>query len=343
MNWMRLQGPPSTERATAFASDVLPTPEVPIRRCPPAEQAHDGPGGPPRPSCRRSRRWTAGGETPPSQPSGARRGRRLCHGNPSQGTEDGQSRSRPRGPVRRLVASPAHAIYAPRRPRTADPPDALCTDATVIRRVRIGAEGDVWPAAVLRGDYRADHGRSPPPRRRSGRLGDSRHRRPAHPHRCRVRDRVTCPWSAARSSRRPRRLRIDRAPSGVVRRGAVVGAAALVPKGWRCRAGDGLGVPAKLRRDAVADPEGLIAEGMRGYVRNGARYRSGSAAWGDPQATIGNCGPAAAPRPVPSPAPPPYRRRGGRRVAEARDPPKPPKPRPPEARSPKPQPEECDA
>jgi carbonic anhydrase/acetyltransferase-like protein (isoleucine patch superfamily) len=154
-------------------------------------------------------------------------------------------------------------------------PDAFVhPDATVIGDVRIGAEASVWPAAVLRGDY----GRITVGARTSIQDGSVIHATAAlpthigaecvighlvHMECCTIEDGALVGSGS---------IVLHRA---VVRRGAVVGAAALVPNGMEVpERAMALGVPATLRLDAVADPEGLIAEGMRGYVRNGARYRS---------------------------------------------------------------------
>ena len=60
----------------------------------------------------------------------------------------------------------------------------------------------------------------------------------------------------------------------VVRSGALVGAGALVPNRMEVPGrAMALGVPAKLREDAV-DPETMILENATSYVRNGERYRS---------------------------------------------------------------------
>ena len=59
----------------------------------------------------------------------------------------------------------------------------------------------------------------------------------------------------------------------VVRSGALVGAGALVPNDMEVPArAMALGVPAKLRLDAVAD--GMVAELAQGYVDNAARFRA---------------------------------------------------------------------
>jgi len=58
-----------------------------------------------------------------------------------------------------------------------------------------------------------------------------------------------------------------------VRTGALVGASALVPNDMEVPGGAmALGVPAKLRLDAVAP--GMIAELAQGYVVNGRRFRA---------------------------------------------------------------------
>jgi len=61
----------------------------------------------------------------------------------------------------------------------------------------------------------------------------------------------------------------------VVRSEAVIGANAVVPNDMEVPSrAMALGVPAKLRLDAVKDPDAVIGRGARNYVRNGAMYRA---------------------------------------------------------------------
>lgn len=167
------------------------------------------------------------------------------------------------------------AIYAlgDLEPRI-DPTAFVHPDATVIGDVHIGAEATVWPAAVLRGDY----GRITVGARTSIQDGSVIHATAelhthigaecvvghlVHMECCTIEDGALVGSGS---------IVLHRA---VVRRGAVVGAAALVPNGMEVpERAMALGVPARLRLDAVTDPEVMIGLGMRGYVWNGARYRS---------------------------------------------------------------------
>ena len=63
----------------------------------------------------------------------------------------------------------------------------------------------------------------------------------------------------------------------IVRSEAVVGANAVVPNDMEVPSrAMALGVPAKLRLDAVKDPDAVIGRGARNYVRNGARVPRGA-------------------------------------------------------------------
>lgn len=144
-------------------------------------------------------------------------------------------------------------------------------DATVIGAVTIGAESSVWPQAVLRGDY----GTVTIGERTSIQDGSVIHATAelpthigsdctvghlAHIECCTVEDAALVGSGS---------IVLHRC---VVRTGALVGAAALVPNDMEVpRGAMALGVPAKLRLDAVT-PE-LIAEFVGKYVANGKRYR----------------------------------------------------------------------
>lgn len=169
------------------------------------------------------------------------------------------------------------AIYALGDLEPSIDPDAFVhPDATVIGDVVIGAGATVWPAAVLRGDY----GRITVGARTSVQDGSVVHATAelhttigegcvighlVHMECCTIEDGALVGSGS---------IVLHRA---VVRRGAIVGAAALVPNGMEVpERAMALGVPATLRLDAV-DPGGagaMIALTMRGYVDNGARYRS---------------------------------------------------------------------
>jgi carbonic anhydrase/acetyltransferase-like protein (isoleucine patch superfamily) len=145
-------------------------------------------------------------------------------------------------------------------------------DAVVIGRVRIGAGASVWPAAVLRGDY----GEITVGARTSIQDGTVIHATEELPTRigaeCVIGHLVHLEGCIVE----------DRALVGsgstvlhlaVVRTGALVGAGALVPPRMEVPSGhQALGVPAKLRDGG--DPSPAIAEAVKRYVENGARYQS---------------------------------------------------------------------
>jgi carbonic anhydrase/acetyltransferase-like protein (isoleucine patch superfamily) len=143
-------------------------------------------------------------------------------------------------------------------------------DAVLIGRVRLGAGATVWPSAVLRGDY----GEIVVGARTSIQDGTVIHATEelpttigaecvighlAHLEGCTVEDR-----SLVGSGATVLHL-------AVIRSGALVGAGALVPPRMEVPSGQqALGVPAKLRDGG--DPSEAIAEAVRRYVDNGARY-----------------------------------------------------------------------
>lgn len=150
-------------------------------------------------------------------------------------------------------------------------PDAFVhPDATVIGDVTIGAESSIWPQAVLRGDY----GRIVIGARTSIQDGTVVHCTREHPtivgddcvvghlahlECCVIEDGALVGTNSVVLHR------------AIVRSGALVGASALVPNDMEVPAGAmALGVPARLRLDAVAD--GMIAGLARGYVDNARRF-----------------------------------------------------------------------
>lgn len=144
-------------------------------------------------------------------------------------------------------------------------------DAVVIGSVSIGAESTVWPGAVLRGDY----GRIAVGERTSIQDGTVVHATAehatiigsrcvvghlAHLEGCTVEDDVLIGSGSVVLHR------------VVIRTGALVGAGAVVPNGLEVPAyAMALGVPAKLRLEAVAPGE--FAEAVELYVGNGRHYR----------------------------------------------------------------------
>jgi carbonic anhydrase/acetyltransferase-like protein (isoleucine patch superfamily) len=153
---------------------------------------------------------------------------------------------------------------------TIDPAAFVHPDAVIIGDVTIGPESTVWPTAVLRGD----HGRIVVGARTSVQDGTVVHctadlatvigdrcvvGHNAHLEGCTVEDDCLIGSGSVVLHR------------VVVRRGALVGAGALVPNGTvvppRAMA---LGVPARIREDAVA--EGAFADAVAKYVHNGHWY-----------------------------------------------------------------------
>ncbi len=147
-------------------------------------------------------------------------------------------------------------------------------DATVIGTVTIGPESTIWPQAVLRGDY----GSITVGARTSIQDGSVIHTTEQYPtvigddcvighlvhiECCTIEDRALVGSGSVVLHR------------VIVRSEAVVGANAVVPNDMEVPSrAMALGVPAKLRLDAVKDPDEVIGRGARNYVRNGALYRA---------------------------------------------------------------------
>jgi carbonic anhydrase/acetyltransferase-like protein (isoleucine patch superfamily) len=143
-------------------------------------------------------------------------------------------------------------------------------DATVIGQVSVGAGSTVWPGAVLRGDY----GRITVGERTSIQDGTVVHATEdlpteigsdcvvghiAHLEGCQIEDGCLIGSGSVVLHR------------VVVRSGALVGAGAVVSGGTEVPArAMALGVPAKIRLDAVA--EGAFDGAVARYVDNGKRY-----------------------------------------------------------------------
>ena len=153
-------------------------------------------------------------------------------------------------------------------------PDAyVAPEAAVIGRVSLGAGSSVWPGAVLRGDY----GAITVGERTSVQDGTVVHataEQPttigsdcvvghlAHLEGCTVEDHCLVGSGSVVLH------------DAVVRTGALVGAGALVSGGTEVPShAMALGVPARLRLDAV--PDGAFAAGVQMYVDNAQRHRSG--------------------------------------------------------------------
>jgi carbonic anhydrase/acetyltransferase-like protein (isoleucine patch superfamily) len=142
--------------------------------------------------------------------------------------------------------------------------------ATVIGKVRIGAQSSIWPHAVLRGDNNWILVGA----RTSIQDGAVVHCTPelpttvgddcvvghlAHLEGCTIEDSALVGTGS---------IVLHRA---VVRRNALVGAGAVVPAGMEVPSGAmALGVPAKLRPDAVPSDE--IRLGAESYVHKARRY-----------------------------------------------------------------------
>lgn len=157
-----------------------------------------------------------------------------------------------------------------------DPTAFVHPDATVIGDVHIGPQASIWPRAVLRGDY----GRITIGARTSIQDGSVIHATAelptwigadcvvghlVHVECCTIEDGALVGSGS---------IVLHRA---IVRREALVGAAALVPNDMEVPSrAMALGVPARLRLDALDDDavEELIASGARRYVANAARYRA---------------------------------------------------------------------
>jgi len=165
------------------------------------------------------------------------------------------------------------AIYAlgDRVPKI-DPTAFVHPMATVIGDVRLGPESSVWPSAVLRGDY----GTITVGARTSIQDGTVIHATAdyathvgsdcvighlVHLEGCIIEDRSLVGSNSVVLHR------------AIVRSEALVGASAVVPNGMEVPArAMALGIPAKLRLDAVTDPDAMITDGAALYVRNAKRY-----------------------------------------------------------------------
>ena len=153
-----------------------------------------------------------------------------------------------------------------------DPSAFVHPDAVVIGDVRIGPESTVWPTAVLRGD----HGTITVGARTSIQDGTVIHctasvptvvgdrcvvGHNAHLEGCVVEDDCLIGSGSVVLHR------------AVVRRGALVGAAALVPNDMEVPSrAMALGVPARIRENTVA--EGAFDDAVATYVHNGHWYRA---------------------------------------------------------------------
>ncbi len=152
-------------------------------------------------------------------------------------------------------------------------PDAYVhPDATVIGDVTLGAGSSVWPSAVLRGDY----GTITVGERTSiqdGTVVHATHDKPttigsecvighlAHLEGCTIEDRSLVGSGSVVLH------------DAVVRSGALVGAGAVVSNGVEVPArAMALGIPAKMRLDAV--PDGTFAPAVEMYAWNGAHYKA---------------------------------------------------------------------
>ena len=153
-------------------------------------------------------------------------------------------------------------------------PDAFVhPDATVIGQVVLGPGTTVWPQAVLRGDY----GRIEVGARTSVQDGSVIHATAVLP--TVIGDEVTighlahieCCTIESRSLVGSGSIVLHRV---VVRTGALVGAAALVPNDTEVPSGAmALGVPCRILPDRVT--EATILDFVDKYVENGRRYVAG--------------------------------------------------------------------
>jgi carbonic anhydrase/acetyltransferase-like protein (isoleucine patch superfamily) len=153
-----------------------------------------------------------------------------------------------------------------------DPTAFVHPDAVVIGLVHIDSEATVWPGVVLRGDY----GQIFVGARSSVQDGTVVHATPdlptrigtgcvvghiAHLEGCTIEDGALVGSGSVVLHR------------AVVGRGALVGAGAVVPNGMVVPPlAMALGVPAKIRPDAIAEGAHEFAAAM--YVENGRRYRA---------------------------------------------------------------------
>lgn len=151
-----------------------------------------------------------------------------------------------------------------------DPTAYVHPDATIIGRVRIGAEASVWPQAVLRGD----HGSITIGARTSVQDGAVLHCTAAHDtvvgDECVIGHLVHLEGCTVESGCLigVGAIVLERA---VVRRGALVAAGAVVRAGTEVPpAALAVGVPAVIRPDAVTPDQ--ISRGVASYLGNVARY-----------------------------------------------------------------------
>ncbi|HEV2636923.1 MAG TPA: gamma carbonic anhydrase family protein [Actinocrinis sp.] len=151
-----------------------------------------------------------------------------------------------------------------------DPEAYIHPEAVVIGQVTVGAGSSVWPGAVLRGDY----GKIAVGEQTSVQDGSVIHATEdlptlignecvighiAHLEGCVIEDRCLIGSGSVVLQR------------VLVRRGALVGAGAVVSPGTEVPSrAMALGVPAKIRLDAV--PEDMVLDGVQRYVANAARY-----------------------------------------------------------------------
>jgi carbonic anhydrase/acetyltransferase-like protein (isoleucine patch superfamily) len=155
-----------------------------------------------------------------------------------------------------------------------DPDAFVHPEATIIGNVVIGPGSTIWPQAVLRGDQSRivigartsvqDGAVLHCTRELETVVGDDctiGHL--AHLEGCTVEDGALVGTGSIVLH------------AAIVRTGALVGAAALVPNGMEVPTGAmALGVPAKIREEAVPDPS-RIHEAAASYVARAARYRTG--------------------------------------------------------------------
>ena len=152
-------------------------------------------------------------------------------------------------------------------------PDAYVhPDATVIGDVTIGAHSTVWPSAVLRGDY----GTITVGERTSiqdGTIVHATHDKPTHiGSRCVVGHLAHLEGCTIEDDSLVGSGSIV-LHDAVVRSGGLVGAGAVVSNGVEVPArAMALGIPAKMRLDAV--PDGTFAPAVEMYACNGARYKA---------------------------------------------------------------------
>lgn len=158
------------------------------------------------------------------------------------------------------------------REPTIDPAAFVHPDAVIIGDVTVGPESTIWPGAVLRGD----HGSIRVGARTSVQDGAVVHctstldtvigdnctiGHQAHLEGCTIEDECLIGSGSVVLHR------------VVVRKGALVGAAALVTNGTEVPSGAmALGVPAKIRPDAV--PAGANLRSAQTYVRNAHWYNA---------------------------------------------------------------------